>query len=158
MVVDGLIAKEKLIARNEKRELLEQSSWLTWESLGHRPQVKQLILDMSRKHGSPLQYSRLENPMGRGGWRVIFHRMAKHQTWLKWPSMHAWIHEPWYQKERQICVQRNTIIFWGNGIKIPIVSQLGSLFKPLRWTRTLGRNKKHFKIKITRDQEERPEN
>ena len=55
-------------------------------------------------------------------------------------------------------MQRNTIVFWENGIKIPIVSQLSSLLKPLRWTRTLGKNKKHFKIKTTRDQEERLEN
>jgi hypothetical protein len=55
-------------------------------------------------------------------------------------------------------VQRNTIVFWKNKIKIPTVSQLGSLLKPLRWTRTLGKNKKHFKIKTTRDKEERLEN
>ena len=37
-------------------------------------------------HGNPLQYSYLENPMDRGGWQGIVHRVAKSQTWLKWLS------------------------------------------------------------------------
>ena len=28
-------------------------------------------------HGNPLQYSRLENPMGRGAWRGTVHEVAK---------------------------------------------------------------------------------
>ena len=35
-------------------------------------------------HGNPLQYSRQENPMDRGAWWTIFHRVAKNRTWLKW--------------------------------------------------------------------------
>ena len=31
-------------------------------------------------NGNPLQYSCLENPMDRGGWWAIFHRVAKSQT------------------------------------------------------------------------------
>ena len=31
-------------------------------------------------NGSPLQYSYLENPMDRGAWRVIVHRVAKSWT------------------------------------------------------------------------------
>ena len=34
-------------------------------------------------HGYPLQYSCLENPMNRGAWQAIVHRVAKSQTWLK---------------------------------------------------------------------------
>ena len=34
-------------------------------------------------HGSPLQYSCLENPMDRGAWWATVHRMAKSQTQLK---------------------------------------------------------------------------
>ena len=30
-----------------------------------------------RGHGNPLQYSYLENPMDRGAWRVIVHRVSK---------------------------------------------------------------------------------
>ena len=31
-------------------------------------------------NGNPLQYSYLENPMDRGAWQVIIHRVAKSQT------------------------------------------------------------------------------
>ena len=34
-------------------------------------------------HGSPLQYSCLENPMDREAWRATVHRVAKSQTQLK---------------------------------------------------------------------------
>jgi len=38
------------------------------------------------KHGNPLQYSCLENPMDRGAWQAIVHRVTKSRTWLKWFS------------------------------------------------------------------------
>ena len=31
-------------------------------------------------HGNPLQYSSLENPMDRGGWWAIVHRVTKNPT------------------------------------------------------------------------------
>ena len=34
-------------------------------------------------HGSPLQYSCLENPMDRGAWRATVPRVGKNQTRLK---------------------------------------------------------------------------
>ena len=34
-------------------------------------------------HGNPLQYSCLENPMDRGAWQAIVHRVARSQTLLK---------------------------------------------------------------------------
>ena len=34
-------------------------------------------------HGSPLQYSCLENPMDRGAWWATVHRVAKSRTRLK---------------------------------------------------------------------------
>ena len=40
-------------------------------------------------HGNPLQYSYLENPMDRGAWRNIVHRVTKNRTQLKWLSIHA---------------------------------------------------------------------
>ena len=40
-------------------------------------------------HGNPLQYSWLENPMDRGPWWTIVHRVAKSQTWVKQLSTHA---------------------------------------------------------------------
>ena len=33
-------------------------------------------------HGNPLQYSCLENPMDRGAWQAIVHRVAKELTRL----------------------------------------------------------------------------
>ena len=35
-------------------------------------------------HDNSLHYSCLENPMDRGAWRAIVHRVAKSWTWLKW--------------------------------------------------------------------------
>ena len=34
-------------------------------------------------HGKPLQYSWLNNPMGRGSWRATIHRVTESQTQLK---------------------------------------------------------------------------
>ena len=41
------------------------------------------------KHGNPLQYSCLENPMDKGAWRVTVHSITKSCTQLKRLSMHA---------------------------------------------------------------------
>ena len=41
-------------------------------------------------HGSPLQYSCLENPMDRGAWCVTVHGVTKTRTRLKPLSMHTW--------------------------------------------------------------------
>ena len=35
------------------------------------------------RHGNPLQYSCLENPVGRGAWWTTIHEVAKSQTQLK---------------------------------------------------------------------------
>ena len=35
-----------------------------------------------RRHGNPLQYSCLENPMDRGAWLATVHGVTKSQTWL----------------------------------------------------------------------------
>ena len=40
-------------------------------------------------HGEPLQYSCLENPMGRGAWSTTVHRVTKSGTRLKQLSTHA---------------------------------------------------------------------
>ena len=41
------------------------------------------------RHGNPLQYSCLENPMDRGAWWARVHRVAKSQTRLKQLCTHA---------------------------------------------------------------------
>ena len=40
-------------------------------------------------HGNPLQYSCLGDPMDRGDWRAIVHRITENQTWLGYKSVHA---------------------------------------------------------------------
>ena len=40
-------------------------------------------------HGNPLHYSCLGNPMDRGAWQSIVHRIAQSWTRLKQLSMHA---------------------------------------------------------------------
>ena len=40
-------------------------------------------------HDKPLQCSWLENPMDRGAWQAMIHRVAKSRTQLKRLSMHA---------------------------------------------------------------------
>ena len=46
------------------------------------------------RHGNPLQYSILENPMGKGVWQATVHRVPKSQTWLKLLCMHIHISLP----------------------------------------------------------------
>ena len=41
------------------------------------------------RHGNPIQYSCLENPMDRGAWRATVHRVAKSQTRIKQPSINS---------------------------------------------------------------------
>ena len=41
------------------------------------------------RHGNPLQYSCLENPMDRGSWWATVHRVAKSQTQWKQLSMYT---------------------------------------------------------------------
>ena len=40
-------------------------------------------------HGTPLQYSCLEDPMDGGAWRAAVHGVAKSQTWLSNFHFHA---------------------------------------------------------------------
>ena len=44
------------------------------------------------RHGKPLQYSCLENPMDRGAWQSTIHRVTKSETWLKRLSTHTHTH------------------------------------------------------------------
>ena len=53
-------------------------------------------------NGNPLQYSCLENPMVRGTWRAIVHKVAKNQTRLKQLSLQAHT-AVWYQEKSEQC-------------------------------------------------------
>ena len=44
----------------------------------------------ARRHGNPLQYPCLENPMDRGAWWAAVHGVTKSQTQLKWLSMYTY--------------------------------------------------------------------
>ena len=41
------------------------------------------------RHGNPLQYSCLENPMDRGAWWAMVHKVARSQIGLKRLNMHV---------------------------------------------------------------------
>ena len=45
--------------------------------------IPRLGISPGGSNGKPLQYSSLENPMGRGAWWATVHRVAKSQTQLK---------------------------------------------------------------------------
>ena len=52
-------------------------------------------------NGNPLQYSCLENPMDRGAWWAMVHRIAKSWTQLKQLSTHT---HPYPHSHTHICV------------------------------------------------------
>ena len=57
-----------------------------WKRCGFDPWVGKIPW---RRKCNPLQYSCLANSMDREAWQATVQRVAKSQTWLKWPSMHA---------------------------------------------------------------------
>ena len=61
-----------MVAQTVKNPPAMRETWV-W-SLGWK--------DSWRKNGYPLQYSCLENPMGRGAWWATVHGVAKNQTWI----------------------------------------------------------------------------
>ena len=56
-------------------------------------ELRELVMDREawgEGNGTPLQCSCLENPMGRGAWWAVVHRVTKSQTRLKRLSTHVW--------------------------------------------------------------------
>ena len=51
-------------------------------NVGDLGSIPGLVRSSGEGHGSPLQYSCLENPMDRGAWRATVHGVAKSQTQL----------------------------------------------------------------------------
>ena len=49
--------------------------------------------DPGEGHGNPLQYSCLENPMGRGAWRATVHMVAEADP--AEATFHTRMHETW---------------------------------------------------------------
>ena len=58
--------------------------WQTWDT-GSIPGSGR---SLGGGHSKPLQYSCLENPMGRGAWQTTVYRVTKSCIWLKWISIH----------------------------------------------------------------------
>ena len=58
--------------------------------LGDTDSIPRLGRHPEEGHGSPLQYSCLENPMNRGTLWATVHGAAKSWIWLKWLSTHPW--------------------------------------------------------------------
>ena len=54
--------------------------------------IPELGRSPGERHGNPLWYSCLENPMDRGAWWAMVYRVTKSQTQLKRLSMHAGAH------------------------------------------------------------------
>ena len=49
---------------------------------GDTRSIPGLVRSPAGRHGNPLQFSCLKNPMNRGAWRVTVERVTKSQTWL----------------------------------------------------------------------------
>ena len=99
------------------------------------------------RHGNPLQYSRLENPMDRGAWWAIVHSVAKSRMQWKWLKMHANPFNFWFNdnKNTAICTETKKSVWdldsvWAyarnltlesarRNNQVPLVIQ----FQPLLW-------------------------
>ena len=55
--------------------------------------ISRLRRSLGEGHGNPLQYSCLENPMGRGAWQAAVHGVTESQTGPKRLSMHAYVYK-----------------------------------------------------------------
>ena len=74
------------------------------------------------RNGNPVQYSCLENPMDRGSWQAIVHRVEKSGTWLKWLSTHIQL----ITQSSLSC--RKTLDLWGG--KKRIIPETAKSSKP----------------------------
>ena len=90
-------------------------------------------------HGSPLQYSCLENPMDRGAWRATVYGVTKSQTRLKWHSTHTSVYQLRGESLRQVkyiyedkgCRKMNSPFHW-EGLLSPQASGHHHYFLCLR--------------------------
>ena len=72
-------------------------------------------------NGNPLQYSCLENPVGRGAWWAAVHRVTQSQTWLKRLCMHACIGEGNGNPLQYFCLEnpRDGGVWWAAVYGVP---------------------------------------
>ena len=57
--------------------------------IGDRGSIPRSGRSPGGEHGNPHQYSCLENPMDRGDWQAMVHRVKKRQTQLRGFSTHT---------------------------------------------------------------------
>ena len=57
--------------------------------IGDRGSISRSGRSPGGEHGNPHQYSCLENPMDRGDWQAMVHRVKKRQTQLRGFSTHT---------------------------------------------------------------------
>ena len=65
-----------------------QVMWVVKNLLANAGHVRDEVSVPRGAHGNSVQYSCLENPMERGAWWAIVHRVTESLTWLQWLSMH----------------------------------------------------------------------
>ena len=62
-----------------------------------------IVLHYPGRHGNPLQYSCLENPMDRGTWQATVHGVTNSQTRLKQLSTHeTFLKSKWHKVKKQL--------------------------------------------------------
>ena len=66
----------------KKGNAKECSNYCTTAFISHASKVMLKILQAREGNGNPLQYSCLENLMGRGAWQATFHGVSKSRTRL----------------------------------------------------------------------------
>ena len=82
-----------------------------------------------------LQYSCLENPMDRRGWRATVHKVANSQNWLKWLSMQWMILAHTYIENK--CMNRGCQLGYEyRDLQIVFISS-NFTFKSLSWGNNL---------------------
>ena len=79
---------KKNLIKNHWQGLKEHKDNKFYHSVSHFPLMEHTLY-FGEGHGTPLQYSCLENPMDRGAWWSIAHGFAKSRTWLKRLSSHT---------------------------------------------------------------------
>ena len=86
-------------------------------------------------HDSPLQYSCLENPMDRGAWWSIAHRVAKSQIRLKRLSMYAcYLSQNWVHVFTDVSMTWKPFLF-------PLLALLTNYFSWKWWCKRKGKDR-----------------
>ena len=91
-------------------------------------------------HSNPLQYSCLENPMDRGAWQAVVHRVIKSWTQLKWLHTHTYTHTH-IHSHTHTHTQSHIALLTGTKKKLRFMFQLLFFLLPYLFLHTLGLTK-----------------